>query len=473
LIPDVLIPISIIGLLIAVNGLFVTAEFAIIGVRPARVVQLAQDDDPIARRVKQMLDSPQTLDWYLTTTQLGTTAASLALGMYTQHVMASWIVGPIVAWVPVSPTIAHLIALIITISLLITMHTVFGEIIPRSLALHHTERAPLRLYGVVQVASRIFSPFALLIEWVGGGVLWLLNIPKAGMNLRLYSSEELELAVRESYKGGLLSDDEQTIIQNIFDLDERRIGQVMTPRPRIAAIPLDTTEEQLRDYISSSPYSRFPVYEEDIDHIVGLLLVKDVVRQQLEHPGHFDLRSLLRHIPAVPEAMTVDRLLVAFKNSHIHLALVFDEYGSTAGIVTLEDLVEEVVGEVHDEFDQIEQPLWREVQEHVFLARGDLMLDDLPETTPAILREADEEELPDVDTIGGLVVSLLGRPPRPGDHVHMGNALFTVESVSGLAVNLVRIVLDTIEEEDPVLSREDDQETLPPSPPSPGDIPDR
>jgi CBS domain containing-hemolysin-like protein len=242
--------------------------------------------------------------------------------------------------------------------------------------------------------------------------------------------------VEESHEGGLLTDSEEQLLHNIFDLSERRVRQVMTPRLRVAGIPLDIDEKSLRDLVATSSYSRFPVYEGDLDNVIGLLLLKDVVRQQIsEEP--FDLKNLLRHIPVVPEALRVEQLLIAFKRSRVHMALVIDEYGGTAGLVTLEDLVEEVVGEVQDEFDQGELPLIREVEPGVLLVRGDFLLDDLREDTSLDLPE--EEALPDVETVGGLIISLLGRPAHPQDRVILNEATFTVERVDGRAIALVRI----------------------------------
>ncbi|NJN65809.1 MAG: HlyC/CorC family transporter [Chloroflexaceae bacterium] len=440
---ELFIPAAIVGGLMVINGMFVAAEFCIIGVRPTRIAQQANEGNRTAQHIRQILEDPALLDRYLVATQLGITVASLSLGMYTEYLVMTWLRGPLAPWAALNPGVAYLVASLVAIVLLALAHVVIGEMVPRSLALQYAERTAFWIDGLMQETQKLFFPLVVLLMVIGNGLLRWLQIPHGRLHRRLYSPEELELMVTESHKGGLLSDDERQIIQNIFDLDERRVGQVMTPRPRISAIPLDIGEEDLRATIAASPYSRFPVYEGGLDHIVGLLLTKDFVRQQLEQPGHFDLRSLLRRIPAVPEAMTADRLLVAFKRSHVHMALVFDEYGGTAGVVTLEDLVEEVVGEVHDEFDQIEQPLLCELENGVLLARGDLMLDDLAEKAPGSLPDDDDEDLPDVDTVGGLVVSLLGRPAQPGDQVALHGTVFVVERVSGFAVDLVRITLQS------------------------------
>lgn len=438
---EYLIPIIIITILILLNGLFVAAEFAIIGVRPTRITRLVEQGNRPAGVVKKILDDPIRQDRYIATAQLGITIASLGLGMYGEHAIAGWLLGPFEAWLDLEEATAHTIAAIIAIALLTFAHVVVGEMVPKSLALQYAERTALGISGIMNFMKVIFYPAVALLNAVGNGLLRLLGIPPATGHVHLYSAEELELIVTESHEGGLLTDNEEQLLHNIFDFSERRVKQVMTPRRRIAAVPLSMSEEELRVYIAASPHSRFPVYEGDLDHIVGLLLVRDFVRQQLRQPGQFQLRSLLRHMPVVPGSASVERLLIAFKRSHIHMALVVDEYGGTDGIVTLEDLVEEVVGEVQDEFDQAERPALREIEPGVLQVRGDFLLDDLIEDTPLTL--PGDEELPDVETVGGLIISLLGRPAQPGDTVELDGAKLVVESISGLAVESVRITFKT------------------------------
>jgi CBS domain containing-hemolysin-like protein len=437
---EYLIPLLIIIILVLINGLFVAAEFAIIGVRPTRMAQLAESGNRTAAHIKEILDDPALQDRYIATAQLGITIAGLVLGMYGEHTVAEWLLGPLHDWFHLSETAAHSIAVIIALALMTFAHVVVGEMVPKSLALQYAERTALGISSIMILTDRIFKPVVILLNIIGNKLLQLFGIPMADTHARLYSPEELELLVTESHEGGMISDNEQQLIQNIFDFSERRVGQVMTPRPRIAAMPIDISEAELRARVVTSPHSRFPVYQGNLDHIIGLLLLKDFVRQQLQQPAHFNLKTMLRHIPAVPESMPVERLLAAFKRSHVHMALVIDEYGGTAGVVTLEDLVEEVVGEVHDEFDDEEPPL-REVEPGVLLVRGDLLLEDLVENTS--LRLPEDEDLPDVETIGGLVTGLLGRPARQGDTVRLDGIVMVVERVDGLAVGSVRVEIKT------------------------------
>jgi CBS domain containing-hemolysin-like protein len=433
---EFLIPITLIIVLILLNGLFVAAEFAIIGIRPTRIAQLAEEGNRTAAGIKRILDSPLLQDRYIATAQLGITVASLGLGMYGEHVVAEWLLGPLEQWIKLDETTAHAVAAVVAISLLTFAHVVVGEMVPKSLALQYAERTVLGIAGIMRLAKFLSYPAVGLLNAVGNGMLRAIGIPPAAALERIYSPKELVLLVEESHEGGLLTDNEEQLLHNIFDLSERRVRQVMTPRLRIAAIPLDIGEQELLKLVAESPYSRFPVYDGDLDHVVGLLLLKDVVRHQISGQEPFDLKKLLRHIPVVPETLRVEQLLVAFKRSRVHMALVIDEYGGAAGLVTLEDLVEEVVGEVHDEFD-IELPPIRQVEPGVLLVRGDLLIEDLREDTAIDLPE--EEDLPDVETVGGLVISLLGRPAHPNDRVVLNEAHFIVERVAGRAVTLVRI----------------------------------
>jgi CBS domain containing-hemolysin-like protein len=444
---EFIIPIAIITFLILLNGLYVAAEFAIIGVRPTRIQQLAEQGNRTAADIRGILADPVRQDRYLATAQLGITIASLGLGMYGESTVAHWLLGPLEQTFHLNEAAAHSIAAVIAITLLTFAHVVVGEMVPKSLALQYAERTAFGIAGIMNFMRAIFRPAVLLLNAIGNALLQAFGIPPTSRQAGVYSPQELELIVSESHEGGLVSENEQQLIQNIFDFGERRVGQVMTPRPRIVAVPLDSDEKEVLTCLLKSPHSRLLVYEGDLDHVVGLLHIKDFVRQQLRQPGQFKLSALLRPIPAVPESALIERLLAAFKRSRVHMALVIDEYGGTAGIVTLEDLVEEIVGEVHDEFDAAQSPALQEIEPGVLLARGDLLLDELRDNTSIDLPA--DRDLPDIQTVGGLVTGLLGRLPQPGDQVSLNSVTFTVDSVEGRAVTAVRITLEAAVRDDP------------------------
>jgi CBS domain containing-hemolysin-like protein len=284
----------------------------------------------------------------------------------------------------------------------------------------------------------------------------LFKIPPAEGHARLHSAEELELIVSESAEGGLLLEEEEVMIRNIFDFSTRQVGQVMTPRTKMQAIPYDIPIGKLLRFVTASRHSRFPVYEKDLDHVIGLLHLKDLVRQQLKPKENFDIRLILRPAPAVPEDQSVEMLLAAFKRQRIHLAIVLDEFGGVAGIVTLEDLVEEIVGEVRDEFDQEKEP-FIEISPGVLEVAGNYLVDDLSDKVYL----GEDIDLPDVETVGGLIHTWLGRPPQVGDHVtseYNREVSFTVLDVDGLAVARVKVEFPTEEPESEEGSKEKDKE---------------
>jgi CBS domain containing-hemolysin-like protein len=313
--------------------------------------------------------------------------------------------------------------------------------VPKSIALTTAERAVLTLAPIMRVAEAILSIPVRFLNRIGALLLQFFQVPPAAGHARLHSAEELELIVSESAEGGLLFQEEEEIIRNIFDFSDRQVGQVMTPRTKVQAIPYDMPLDELLRFVTASRHSRFPVFEKDLDHIIGLLHLKDLIRQRLNNKGNFDIRLFLRPAPAVPEDQSVEKLLAAFKRQRIHLAVVLDEFGGVAGIVTLEDLVEEIVGEVRDEFDFEKEP-FIEISPGVLEVAGNYLVDDLSDEVYL----GEEDDLPDVETIGGLIHTWLGRPPQIGDYVtsqYNEDVSFTVLDVDGLAVARVKVEFPT------------------------------
>ena len=437
--------------LVLLNGLFVAAEFAIIGVRPSRVEQLVDEGNLQARKVLEVLQSNEKQDQYIATAQVGITLASLGLGMYGEPRIAVFI-EPVLerlAGGAISSTLLHSIAFIISLSIVTYLHVVIGEMVPKSRALADADKAVLWLIRPMNAAQALLSPAVHALNFVGNWLLLnVLRIPPAQGHQRLHSTEELELIVSESAEGGLLNEEEEEMILNIFDFSDRQVGQVMTPRRKAQAIAHDTPLDELMAFVSSSNYSRFPVYEGDLDHVIGILHLKDLVHQQLHTRGSLDIRLILRPAPSVPEYQPVDKLLAAFKRQRIHMAIVLDEFGGMAGIVTLEDLIEEVVGEVRDEFD-VEREPFALLEPGVIEVAGNLLLDDLSNHVYL----GNENDLPDVETVGGLIMTALGRPPQRGDEfTYEGGIRFVVLDIDGLAVARARVeypVVDNDEREAP------------------------
>ncbi|MCL7454756.1 MAG: hemolysin family protein [Anaerolineae bacterium] len=429
---DVLLVTAIIGILILLNGLFVAAEFSIIGVRPSRVEQLAEGGNRAARWVQQVVTDRRKTDRYIATAQLGITLASLGLGMYAEPAIARLIEDPLHDLFGLSGGAIHTVSFILSLSLVTYLHVVVGEMVPKSLALQNAEGTVLFLTGPMRLAANVFSWPVTFLNRIGLLTLRLLGVPPPGSGSRLYSLEELEIIVSESYAGGLLEEREQELVANILDFSEERVLQVMTPRPMMTAIPVTITEQELLQIYEDIPYSRLPVYEGDIDEIVGILHLKDFVRQQLSGAA-FELRNLLRKVSFVPETLPIKTLLASFRRQHDQMAIVLDEHGGTQGLVTLEDLLEEVVGEVRDEFDVGEEDPLVVVEPGYMIAQGTLQVEELEEYVYLGPHGYD------VHTVGGLVMAALGRRPEVGDQVVLGDATLRVEALDGLSITHVSI----------------------------------
>ena len=442
-----IVPSIVILILVLLNGFFVAAEFAIIGVRPSEVDKMVHEGNATALEVQKIQDSPAKQDRYIATAQLGITIASLGLGMYGEPRIAEFI-EPYLALIFEDPSsgLVHTIGSAIALGLLTYLHIVVGEMVPKSLALSAPDKAVLRISKPMGTAQAILGIPVRVLNSIGRAMLRLFKIKPAEGQARLHSAEELELIVSESAEGGLLLEEEEEMIRNIFDFSDRHVGQVMTARPKVQAIPLGMPLDELLGVVKSSRHSRFPVYENDLDHVVGILHLKDLARQQLSSRGEMDLRLILRPAPAVPEDQPVEKLLTAFKRQRIHMAMVLDEFGGMSGIVTLEDLVEEIVGEVRDEFDFEKEPL-EELEPGKLEMAGTFLVDDLVDHVYL----GEEQELPIVDTVGGLIHTWLGRPPQPGDVVsppYSSDVLFTVIDVNGLAVARVKVEFPVSDEDE-------------------------
>ncbi len=429
---EVVLSFGLILFLILLNGVFVAAEFAIIGVRPSRIEQLAEEGNRVAIGLREVIRSPGKVDRYVATAQLGITLASLGLGMVGEPAVAHMIEAPLHDLFGLEGDIVHTISFFIALAIITYLHVVIGEMVPKSLALQNAERTVLLLSTPMLLTQRIFSFAITALNQIGLLTLRVLRVPPPEKGSRLHTPDELELIVSESMIAGMLEAQEQRLVANIFDFAELHISQVMVPRPRVKAFPITIEEKDLLKKILDSPHTRFPVYESDLDHIVGILHLKDLVRQQMGNEP-FHLSSLLHQVPVVPEGMYAEDLLHILKQQKVHMAIVIDEYGGTAGIVTLEDLVEEVVGEVRDEFDTGELPHIVVIEPGHLAVQGSTGLHEL---IPYLnLGEHDY----DVETIGGLLLANINLPPQVGDEAVINNIRLRAEEVKGLAVERVSI----------------------------------
>ena len=419
------------GLLLA-NAIFVAAEFAIIGSSRTALQQRARQGDTLAGRVLRLLTTPIDQDKFIATAQLGITLASLGLGMYGEHTLAAWLESRL-AFSPVQNWIAaHTLASIIAIAALTYLHIFLGEMVPKALALSHAERTVKALYWPMRLVYLVLYPFVALLNGAGNIGLRLMGIRREeGGADQLYTPEELQIIVEESAEGGALRAESGRLLRELLEFGDRTAGEAMVPRVRVVGIPVGAPAARVREILLANRHTRYPIYEGDLDHIVGMLHVKDLLRRILgnETVGAADLRPM----PVVPESSTLDVVLGTMQRSQAHRATVIDEHGGTAGVISLEDLFEEVVGEI-DEGAPATPALAVSADRSAVVA-GTLRLDELG-------RHFDLDLIhEDVDSVSGLILALLDRPPVVGDAVEYNRVRLQVVSTSGRGVKQARATL--------------------------------
>jgi putative hemolysin len=424
-----LLEIVVIAILVLLNGLFAAAEIALVTVRRSRIRQLVDEGDQRARRVARLTDQPGRL---LATIQLGITFVGFLAAAFAGAAIAGQLADTLRSIGPLSAS-ADLLALLI-VTLVITLVTiVFGELVPKTLALAHAERYALALVRPVELLGRILSPIVSLLTAITHWVTRLLGV--SGVSDEVITSEELRILVERGGEQGTIEAEEEQMIGGVLELGERRVHEVMVARVDIAALSVDAALGEIVQTIVSQGHSRIPVYEGSIDNIVGMLYAKDLLPYLVGDDQPPPIRSLLRAPLFVPESMPVDDLLHSLQRRRVHIAIVLDEHGGTAGLVSIEDLIEEIVGEIQDEYDE-EEPMIVPVGDDEARVDGRADVDDLLEHFDTRLEGDDQEEF---DTVGGLVYHYIGDVPKVGDQVSVDGLRFTVEATDGRRVRTVLV----------------------------------
>src|SRR5436190_13831497 len=419
----------IITVLILLNGIFVAAEFAIVGAPRAAIDARVARGDRMARAVQSVLRDPQNQDRYIATAQLGITVASLGLGMYGEHVVADSIYALIER--PSVPVwlVAHCLASVVAIAILTYLHIVVGEMVPKSLALSQAERMALWITPPMQWLTTLVFPLIVVLNGMGNGVLRLIGVNRQARNAdQYYTPEELQMIVQESEELGALRADSGQMLQDLFEFGDLTAGEAMVPRVRITGVPVGSTPDAVRRILAKSPHTRYPILEGDLDHILGMIHIKDMLRVLLRRqtigPGH------ARPLPLVPETAPLDDVLATMRRERSQMVVVIDEHGGTSGIVTLEDLFEEVIGEVSE--GAAGNPVRRDAQGRLRVP-GTMRVDELGQQFDL---ELEHEE---VDSVSGLVLTLLGRPAEIGDTVRYDRLQIEVTALQGHGVSEVAV----------------------------------
>jgi putative hemolysin len=430
---DVVLQLLVVLILVLIEAVFVAAEIALVTLRHSRIDQLIDEGHRNARRVKRLVEDPAR---FLAVAQIGVTFVGFLASAYAAVNLAERLAS-VIAGVDALRSISGGLAVLIVTMLLAAFTIVFGELVPKTFALAYPDRVALTLAGPLDLVGKIFGPLVSMLTWLtrkiaggfGAGVARQAQI----------NTEELKLIVERGGETGVLEAEEEQMISAVIELGERRVHEVMVPRTEMTALPVTATMDEAIDTFIREGHSRIPVYKKAIDEVVGVLYAKDLLPFLKGGGQKPDLRKLLRAPLFVPESMLIDDLLHKLQGRKVHLAIVLDEYGGTAGMVTIEDLLEEIVGDIQDEYDT-EEPMTVRLSDDEARVDGRASVDDLAELFDVdlgVLEDADE-----YDTVGGLIYHRIGGVPRPGDRVDLPEQglTLTVEATDGRRVGKVLAV---------------------------------
>jgi CBS domain containing-hemolysin-like protein len=432
LVLDVTIRIFAVMALVLANGFFVAAEFAIISVRKTRIDQLLAEGSRMARPVRRALDNP---DQYIAATQLGITMASLGLGWIGEPAIAS-LLQPLLHHLPtpISETTSHTIAFAIAFTIITALHIVLGELAPKTIALQYPEQTSLLVAKPTELFLRVFNPFIRVLNGLGWAVVRMLGMKAASGHGLVHSEEELKMLVTASQQAGVLEEEEEQMLHRVFHFAEFTAAEMMVPRTEMAAVKADASIGEVVELVWRGRHTSLPVYRGELDDIVGIMLVPDLVRVLASPQPRFSVAAIAREALTVPETMKADELLRQMRRHRTHLAIVIDEYGGTAGLVTFERVMERIVGRLGGDFGTAASAPIHQRPDGSAEVDGLALVTDINEQFGL---EIDEETY---TTIGGYMLGRLGRRPKVGDVVEAGGRTLRVEAVDGLRVSRVRII---------------------------------
>lgn len=429
---DLLTQSVFIFILILLNAFFVASEFVLISIRRTRIEEMIKFGNPVARFLK---DATEHLDNFISATQLGVTLVSLLLGWIGESVISGK-VADLLNFMPRGPVnvVAHSLAFLAVFLLITYLQVVLGELVPKAIALERSELVAIIIIVPLTLFARLFYPFIILLNKSANFVLSTIRMKPVAAQKLSYSEEEMKIILNEFRQNGLFPIEEAEMMENVLKLRDINIRQIMIPRMDIVAFEETTSFRTLLKQIENKGFSRYPVYKRTIDNITGFIHVKDIYKTKEESYDDKKLvrTNLIRKIICVPESRKADQVLLDMRRKHIHLAVVDDEYGGTAGIVTLEDIIESLVGEIQDEFDSPIKEIKRQV-DGSFLIDGKASIEDIKKRFRIVIKGMG------YTTAGGLVFGLLGHEPKTGDRVQFGNFIFEVIEAERNRIKLIKL----------------------------------
>lgn len=417
----------LIAFLVFLNGFFVAAEFAVVKVRGSRIESLVQEGHSRARRASHLVDH---LDAYLSACQLGITLASLGLGWIGEPAIARML-EPLFADMNVSEKFIHPLAFLIGFSFITLLHIVLGELMPKTVAIRKSEMVTLWVAAPLMFFRKLMSPFIWLLNGTAGLLLRPFGINMADESNSAHTEEEIRILVKESHKSGLIDNTELTLMDNIFDFAETNAREIMIPRLEMMCLYGNLSFEENKKIALREMHTRYPVCDKDKDNIIGFVHIKDLLKAT-DNTVH-DIREIMRPITTVPESMPISALLKLMQKRKSQIAILIDEYGGTAGLVTLEDIMEEIVGEIQDEFDE-ERPDVEKRDESTYSINGMMLIEEVNNFFGL--------DIPtdDYDTIGGWMYSQIESPPKKNQFVESDNGLrFTIEETDNLRISRISV----------------------------------
>ncbi len=419
-------------LLVLANGFFVAAEFAFVGVRRSRIETLAESGD---RRAKRLMDLLKNLNAYLSAAQLGITLASLGLGYLGEPAVAHLLEGPLTS-AGMSETGVRVLSFIVAFSIITVLHIVIGEQAPKLLGLERAEKVALASALPMRMFFLLGKPLVYALDWASAWVVRLFGLHASGEHASIYTQEELRQVIEMSRKGGHIDSDEQALINRVFDFADAEVREAMIPRTAVTALPVTASLEEAEAAFCEHGFSRLPVYRDRLDDIVGVLFMKDLMPcLRTVNASTFDLEKMLHPPLFVPATARLGAVLAQMQVAQTHLACVVDEHGGLEGIVTLEDLLEEIVGEINDEYDEEVRAQIVEGPDGTYILDGMLAVRDANRRFDLKLPEE-----AGYTTMAGFLLAKAGRILRPGEEVEHEGAHFIVESVERRRIRRIRYI---------------------------------
>jgi len=420
---SLLLELIAVGVLILLNAFFVAAEYGLVTARRTRIVELHHQGNRRARDVLRITGDPPR---FISAMQLGVTLTSLGIGALGEQALSSLF----------DDVMATVLAVLLAYLFLTYLHVVIGELVPKGIALGHSEGTALAVSAPVRAFFTVFGPLIWILRRSTEVVLRALGLQPPGAEDDVHSEAELRMLVSQSTQHGEIEEQEQEMLYKVFDFADKEVSDVMVPRPEVVALSIDLPPEQALEAVMDSPYTRYPVYRESLDNVVGILHVRDLFGALRDRGMHeVTIDEIVRPAHIVPETKDLAALLTEFRRTNQHMAIVVDEYGEMEGIATLEDLLEEIVGEIEDEFDLPDESI-EQVDDDTIRVDGTYPIDDFNERFRTDLPQED------FHTLAGFVFGLLGRQPEVGDDVSHDGMRFDVLEVEGSRINKLAVTFE-------------------------------